>query len=124
VITASAIKKKSASIPKPASHAVRPRAAADATFPASIVQGGIMDQSTFQDCIDACNRCAQACDNCAASCLREEDVKAMARCIALDMDCAQVCRTAAALMARGSDHAAALCRVCETVCRACAAECG
>ena len=83
-----------------------------------------MDQLKFQDCIDACNRCADACDNCAASCLREEDVKAMARCIALDMDCAQVCRTAAALMARGSDHAAALCRVCETVCRACAAECG
>ena len=83
-----------------------------------------MDQSTFQDCIDACNRCADACDHCAASCLREEDVKAMSRCIALDMDCAQVCRVAAAFMARGSEHAAALCRVCETVCRACAAECG
>ncbi len=40
----------------------------------------------FQSCIDACNACAMACENCAASCLREEDVKMMARCIALDMD--------------------------------------
>jgi hypothetical protein len=78
----------------------------------------------FQDCIDACNACAYACDHCAASCLKEEDVAAMAGCIANDMDCAQLCRTAAGLMARASAHAAALCQVCADACRACAAECG
>jgi hypothetical protein len=78
----------------------------------------------FQSCIDACNACAYACDHCAASCLKEEDVAAMAGCIANDMDCAQLCRTAAGLMGRASPHAAALCQVCAAACRACAAECG
>ena len=83
-----------------------------------------MDQTNYQSCIDACNACADACDVCAASCLQEDDVKAMARCIALDIDCAQVCRIAAGSMARNSEHAADICRLCAQVCRACAAECG
>jgi hypothetical protein len=76
-----------------------------------------------QSCIDACNRCADACDHCASACLQEHDVQAMARCIALDIDCAATCRLAAALMARGSPFAASLCRVCAEVCDACGAEC-
>ena len=75
------------------------------------------------DCIAACNACAMACQHCAASCLQEPDVKAMARCIGLDMDCAQICQVASALMAGGSEHAAALCKVCADVCRACGDEC-
>lgn len=78
----------------------------------------------FQDCIDACNACADACDHCSAACLREEDVQSMARCIAHDIDCAQICRLSAAYMARGSASAAALCRLCADLCRACAEECG
>lgn len=76
-----------------------------------------------QSCIDACDACAAACDHCAASCLREDDVAAMAGCIAQDMDCAQICRLAAAVMARGSQHIAAVCRLCADVCRRCADEC-
>jgi len=76
-----------------------------------------------QSCIDACNACADACDTCSTACLQEDDVKMMAHCIALDMDCAQICRLAAALMARGSEFAAALCAVCAQVCQACADEC-
>ena len=83
-----------------------------------------MALDNFQSCIDACNACATACDNCAASCLREEDVKMMARCIALDMDCSQACRLAAGVMARASEHAAAVCRLCAELCRACGEECG
>lgn len=83
-----------------------------------------MTSSNMQSCIDACNACATACDHCAAMCLTEDDVKAMARCIANDMDCAQLCRTAAGLMARNSAHAAAICALCEAACNACAAECG
>lgn len=83
-----------------------------------------MDQTDFQECIDACEACAAACDACAAACLREDDVKMMAGCIALDMDCSQLCRLAAGFMARGSDFAMALCRQCAEVCAACAAECG
>lgn len=83
-----------------------------------------MTQDRLKACIDACYACATACDHCAASCLREEDVKMMASCIAHDMDCAQICRTAAAFMARGSDFAQQLCRLCAEVCAACADECG
>ena len=79
--------------------------------------------NSFQSCIDACNACANACDNCSAMCLREPDVAAMVRCIALDIDCAQICRTGAGFMARGSDRATAICKVCAAACRACAEEC-
>lgn len=48
----------------------------------------------------------------------------MARCIALDMDCAEICALAAAFMARGSDNARALCGLCAEVCQACGDECG
>ncbi|MDB5798239.1 MAG: four-helix bundle copper-binding protein [Paucimonas sp.] len=77
-----------------------------------------------QACIDACNNCADACDYCASSCLAEPDVNAMARCIALDMDCAQFCRMAASSMARRSEFAEPVCAVCARVCDACADECG
>jgi hypothetical protein len=77
----------------------------------------------YKSCIEACQACANACDHCAAACLQEQDVKSMARCIANDMDCAQICRLAVGYMARGSAHAAALCRLCAQVCRACGEEC-
>jgi hypothetical protein len=78
---------------------------------------------SFDSCIEACNACADACDACASACLQEDDVKMMARCIALDVDCAAICRLAAGFMARGSEHARALCRACAEVCQACADEC-
>jgi hypothetical protein len=52
------------------------------------------------------------------------DLQKCARCIALDMDCAQLCRTAAAFMARASDLSRDLCRLCADVCTACGDECG
>lgn len=76
-----------------------------------------------RSCIDACYACADACDHCAVSCLNEPDPKAMARCIALDIDCAQVCRLAAGFMARGSETDSMACTFCATVCEACAEEC-
>jgi len=82
-----------------------------------------MSHEQFQSCIEACYECATACDHCAASCLEEQDVKMMARCIALDMDCADICRLAAAFMARGSEHAAEICTTCADICDACAEEC-
>jgi hypothetical protein len=82
-----------------------------------------MSHQQFQSCIDACNSCATACDHCAASCLKEEDVKAMVRCIRLDTDCAAICRLAASYMARGSELSAVMCEACAEVCDACAQEC-
>jgi hypothetical protein len=48
----------------------------------------------------------------------------MARCIALDLECADVCRLAAASIARGGEHMQAICALCAKACRGCAAECG
>lgn len=83
-----------------------------------------MSHEQFQSCIDACNACATACDHCATACLAEDDPKMMARCIALDIDCAAICRLAAGYMARSSELSAQVCQMCADVCDACGEECG
>ena len=82
-----------------------------------------MHKGEYQTCIEACNTCADACDHCATACLQEQDVKAMVRCIALDIDCAAICRLAAGAMARGSEMAKMICTVCADICEACGKEC-
>src|SRR5204863_5070823 len=57
-----------------------------------------MPHERFQSCIDACVQCAEACEHCADACLHEEDVTALADCVRLDRDCAEVCWLAAAFM--------------------------
>src|SRR5690625_7353224 len=78
-----------------------------------------MAHEKYQSCIDACYQCAAACDHCATACLGEDDVKMMAHCIALDIDCAAICRMAAASMARGSQFAQQICKRCADICEAC-----
>jgi hypothetical protein len=82
-----------------------------------------MPHQKHLSCIEACHACAFACNHCAASCLQEQDVKMMARCIALDMDCAAICQLAAAAIARGSEHAKAICGLCADICQSCGDEC-
>lgn len=82
-----------------------------------------MLNSSYQSCIQACSNCALVCETCAASCLREDDVKMMARCIELDRDCADMCAIAAVLMTRDSAYAKAFCKLCAQACRKCAEEC-
>lgn len=82
-----------------------------------------MTHQSMQTCIDACNDCAVACDHCASACLQEQDVRSLARCIALDIDCAEICRTAAGFMSRGSELASTICGLCADVCDICAEEC-
>jgi len=77
----------------------------------------------YQACIDACNACVIACNECFAGCLQEDDPKMMARCIALDADCAAICSLAVGAMARNSEMAKHFCRLCSEVCLACANEC-
>lgn len=83
-----------------------------------------MAHPVFQSCIETCQLCADACDYCAVSCLRESYPKEMAHCIALDIDCAEICRLATAYMSRGSEMSGAICKACAEVCDACADECG
>ena len=88
-----------------------------------MVQENPMAHEHFKSCISACNDCAVACEHCAASCLAEQDVAKMARCIRLDIDCAEICRLAVGYMARGSELAADVCELCASICDACAQEC-
>ena len=46
----------------------------------------------------------------------------MADCIRRDMDCAAICRMAAAYLARDSQFAQQVCQLCAVVCDACGAE--
>ena len=82
-----------------------------------------MSHETMRSCIDACNECALECEHCATACLNEQDVKVLARCIALDLECAEICRTATILMSRGSERAAEFCLLCADACEECAQEC-
>lgn len=82
-----------------------------------------MAHERYTSCIEACNNCATACNHCAIACLAETNPRAMARCIALDIDCAEICRLASGFMSRGSEFASAICATCAEVCEACAVEC-
>jgi len=73
--------------------------------------------------LQALHSCAAVCNYCASACLGEDDVKMMARCIKLDIDCADICGLTASLIARGSDHGYHLLKECIEVCDACAEEC-
>ncbi len=82
-----------------------------------------MSHQKFKDCIDACGACAVACSHCATECLKEDDVKMMAKCIQLDLECAAICRSAVEVMSLGSPYSGQLCRICADICNACAEEC-
>lgn len=83
-----------------------------------------MAHQLYASCIEVCDQCAMACNHCAIACLQEADIKMMARCIALDIDCAECCRLASAAMARGSEQAQVICALCADICEACGDECG
>ncbi len=55
---------------------------------------------------------------------QEEDVKMLAKCIQLDMECAAICYAAAQLMSLGSEQAKEICRLCADICEQCGDECG
>jgi hypothetical protein len=77
----------------------------------------------YESCIKACLRCADACNHCASSCTQEKEIKMMARCIQLDMECATICYASAQLMSLGSDMAKAVCQICADICWQCNEEC-
>lgn len=75
------------------------------------------------ECLRACNDCAAACLQCASACLNEDQPKMMAHCIALDLECADICRLAAASIARKGEQRDAICALCAKACQACSSEC-
>jgi hypothetical protein len=82
-----------------------------------------MSHEKNQSLIDTLNNCATECSHCAMACLDENEVKMLAGCIKLNMDCADVCRMTASLLSRGSEHGIHLLPECAEICDACATEC-
>src|SRR5450759_528651 len=68
--------------------------------------------------------CLRACNECASACLQEDQPKPRVHCISLDLECADICRLAAASIARGGEHMKAICALCAKACESCRAECG
>ena len=77
----------------------------------------------MQQCIDACLECYASCVSTAQHCLQLGGTHASPEHIRLLDDCAEICRTSAGFMLRGSDHHARTCGVCAEICRACEKSC-
>jgi ribosomal protein L31 len=83
-----------------------------------------MKENIYDEYIEACLDCVVACNNCTISCLNEPEVKSLAKCIQLNLECAAVCKAAAELMTLQSTFSGRLIDLCMDVCNDCAAECG
>lgn len=77
----------------------------------------------MQQCIDECLNCYSICVQTAQHCLEMGGKHAEASHIRLLNDCAEICRTSAGFMLRGSEFHSRTCGVCAEVCRACEKEC-
>lgn len=73
--------------------------------------------------IETLNECTAACHYCAKACLQEENVKKLAKCIELDLDCAGATTYGAELAARNSNLLGRQMEICAEICRQCAEEC-
>ncbi len=80
--------------------------------------------SAMNECIQQCLACSTTCQQTALThCLELGGEHVEPTHFRLMIDCAEVCRSAAALMANGSAFHAAQCVVCADICRACAESC-
>jgi len=55
--------------------------------------GAAVDPDALVGCVQASFDCEQSCTACADACIGEGDVRMLARCIRLCLDCADVCDT-------------------------------
>jgi hypothetical protein len=78
-------------------------------------------------CIEQCFACALSCTSCADACLAEEQVQELARCIRLNLDCADVCDATGRVLTRQTSTEPRLARsmldACVQACRICAEGC-
>ena len=89
--------------------------------------GPAVDGGALVECIGACFDCAQACIACADACMGEGDLQMLARCIRLDLDCAEVCNATGKILSRQTAFDEEMARVvveaCARACRVCGEEC-
>jgi hypothetical protein len=77
----------------------------------------------MRDCIQECQSCQAVCLETVTHCLHAGGKHAEENHIRLLLDCAEICRTSADFMLRGSDLHPLTCGVCAEVCERCAADC-
>ena len=83
---------------------------------------GQMSQE-MQQCIQNCTDCSNICTQTVTHCLGLGGKHAEAAHIRLLLDCAEICRTSADFMLRGSDLHGRTCGVCAEVCQRCTEDC-
>ncbi|MEZ0119325.1 UNVERIFIED_ORG: hypothetical protein ABRZ91_003282 [Heyndrickxia coagulans] len=81
-----------------------------------------MDTS-YEECIKACQECMEACNQCYSACLKEDNLKMMAGCIRMDRECANICALALQAMQSNSPFVKQICNLCAEICEACGEEC-
>lgn len=78
-------------------------------------------------CIEDCYACAQICTICADACLGEPNVTELTQCIRRNLDCADICSAAGAMVSRRTGSNAEVLRAtitaCLEACRICGEEC-
>ncbi|MBE9166326.1 four-helix bundle copper-binding protein [Pleurocapsales cyanobacterium LEGE 06147] len=74
----------------------------------------------YQSSFDVAMYCAVECEHCAEACIGNPE---MVECARTCLDCAEICRTAATYMVRGSRFIPHLVSACAEICQACAQEC-
>ncbi len=77
----------------------------------------------MQQCIQECLSCHSICLATVPYCLQMGDQHAQPRHVGLLLDRAEICRTSANFMLRGSDLHMRTCGVCAEVCDQCAQDC-
>jgi hypothetical protein len=77
----------------------------------------------MQECVALCMDCHDVCLQMVGYLLEREDKKAASPRIRLLLDCAEMCQTAANFMVRGSAMHGLTCFVCSEICEATANEC-
>ncbi len=79
----------------------------------------------FLKCAEACSRCQKECDVCAHYCIKlvAEGKKDHVRTLRTCQDCANVCATAAQIVARQGPFAGLICRACAEACARCGKAC-
>ncbi|MDQ3192498.1 MAG: four-helix bundle copper-binding protein [Bacteroidota bacterium] len=82
-----------------------------------------MEFNANRNLVEMINKCASECDYCASACLNEENVKHLAKCIKMNLLCADICRTTAIFIARETEHAEHIIKECTEICELCAKEC-
>ena len=88
-----------------------------------------VDAGVLARAIDALVACANTCTQCADACLSEPGLSAdLARCIRLNLDCADICAVTGRVVSRQTEYDANVSRAqleaCIAACRSCGDECG